>query len=150
MWTSINVLSSVGHYTRDNGGEPLAIEVALVALHQAIQPCRLVGIGEAHDLTKAGKVCPGDNKLVLGPDLVEAFAAFPIRQQRRLGFASLAVEYARNAKTQQHALYCFQARQIGLCKPDAHALALIALHAAVGVEKAPQESTVTVARGCLQ
>ena len=65
-------------------------------------------------------------------------------------FVLRAFVHARgDAQTQQHALRAFEQTPVWLREAHGHALQLIALHAAVGVEQAAQEATIEVARTAL-
>jgi hypothetical protein len=66
--------------------------------------------------------------------------AAPIGQGAHGRGAALAVQRARHAQAQQHALHGLQQRQIALRKAHADAFFATALHRTIGIEQAAQQA----------
>jgi len=127
---------AVGHDAYDLVAEALAVEVAGVPGEFLGQAGSLPGLTETHTLCKDGEVAAADDQFVLGLGGVFGAAALAVGQGRGSSEATLGVEAAHDAEARKHPLGTLQQAQIRLREAHAHALALGALHAAVGVEQA--------------
>ena len=91
---------------------------------------------------KTQDVLAADDEFVVGPDTVLAQTAATVGEAFLAFGSPVPVQARGDAQAQEHALNLDQELLVALRQAHADALALIALHAAIGVEEAAKEADV--------
>ena len=113
------------------GREALAVEGAAVLAKRDPEPARLVGVVEPDHPVESWKVLAGDDELVLCANPVFARAAPAVGQTPDARLPAIAVEPRDDPGAKEHPLHLDEQPLVALRETNAHALSLIALHAAV-------------------